>query len=267
MTGPVVREASSEIAIDRVPAPSQAEFEREFLRASRPAIFTDVVPGWRAWGLWSRDYFRRVWGDHKVPVMPTRGRYAQYDGQKGYLLREMPMAEALDRLDQGGEEGVYPIAPLDRYLHGLLDELDIPVYCKGRAGFRSRLWISAPDIGVPLHRDFSENLIGQLVGIKQLVVYPPEEWHHIYAFQRRSPVPTFCGIDGEAPDLVRFPRSAHARRVVITLRAGEMLFLPSRWWHQVRSVEPSINVNFWWAAGVYEKMIRLARTVGLAASV
>jgi lysine-specific demethylase 8 len=264
----IVRDASPEIVIDRVPAPSPAEFEERYRRASQPAIFTDVVPRWKAWGRWSRDYFRVTWGQHQVLVVPTRGRYVQHDAREGHLrFREMPMAEALERLDDGGENGVYLIVPLDQYLPGLLGEVEVPAYCKDRPGFRGRLWMNAPDIGVPLHRDFSENLIGQLDGVKQFVLYPPEEAHRLYAFPRRSPVPTFCQVDGEAPDPVRFPRCADARRAVVTLRAGEMLFLPSRWWHQVRSVEPSLSINFWWAAGVYERIIRVARRLGLTASV
>ena len=136
-----------------------------------------------------------------------------------------------------------------------------------RPGFRTRLWINAADIGTPLHRDFSENLIAQVRGTKQLILYPPEAAHSLYAFQRRSPVPGFSPVNAEVPDPVRFPRSVDARRAVVTLHAGEMLFLPSRWWHQVRSIEPSLNINFWWAAGVYEKIIRVAERLGLKASV
>jgi hypothetical protein len=261
-------DVSSEIVIDRVPAPSEAEFEREYVHGSRPVIITDVVQTWKAWGRWSSAHFRDTWGTQQVVATPTRDRYAQLNADKGFLpFREMPMTEALDRLERGGDDGVYLIVPLDRYLQDLLGDVDVPVYCKGRPGLRPRLWMSSPDIGIPLHRDFSENLVGQVYGVKRFVLYPPEEFHRLYAFPRRAAMPTFCMVDAESPDTRRFPRSAEARRIVVTLRAGEMLFLPSRWWHQVRSIEPSLSVNFWWAAGVYAKMIRVAQRIGLTASV
>src|SRR5581483_8060927 len=221
-------DVSSDMVIDRVPAPTEAEFQREYLHASRPVIFTDVVQTWKAWGRWSSAYFREVWGAHQVVATPARAGYAQVNASKGYLpFREMRMTEALERLERGGDEGVYLIVPLDRYLQGLLGELEVPVYCKGRPGLRPRLWMSAPDIGVPLHRDFSENLVAQVCGVKRFVLYPPEEFHRLYAFPRGAAMPTFCLVDGEAPDTRRFPRSADARRIVVTLRAGEILFLPS----------------------------------------
>lgn len=262
-----VHDMPSETMIDRVPAPSEDEFEQKYLRASRPVIFTDLVSSWKARERWSLDYFRTAWGEHQILSVLTRGRYAQHGVPNGYVYREMLMAEALDLLEGGQDEGAYLIVPLQRYLPGLLDDLDVPVYCNGRPGFRPHLWVSAPDIGVPLHRDFYENLLCQVTGVKQIVLYPPGEWHRLYAFQRRSPSPGFSPVNGEAPDATRFPRCADARRVVVTLRAGEMLFLPSRWWHQVRSLAYSTTVNFWWATGVYEKILRIAHRIGLTQSV
>lgn len=250
-----------------MPAPSQDEFERRFQDASYPVIFTDLIPRWRAWGRWSLPYFRTAWGGHRIQTVLTRGRYARHEIPDGYVYREMRMSEALDLLEGGGDDGAYVIVPLERYLDGLLGDVEVPAYCRGRPGFRAKLWVSAADIGVPLHRDFYENLLCQVVGIKQVVLYPPEDWHHLYAFQRRSPSPGWSPVDGEAPDVQRFPRSADARRIVITLRAGEVLFLPSRWFHQIRSLEHSVTVNFWWATGVYARILRMAHLVGLTQSV
>lgn len=266
----IAHNSSSEIVVERIAAPSPGEFERRFRRASVPVVLTDVASRWKAYGLWSHDYFREAWAQERVPVLPTRGRVGQYNPQIGYEFPEMPMAEAIDRLAQGGRESVYVMVPLDRYMQSLLDDVDVPVYCKGHPGFRSRLWVSGYDIGVRLHREFSENLIGQVSGVKELTIYPPEEWHHLYAFPNGVPVPTFCQVDledGEPPDPARFPRYAQARRAVVALQPGEMLFLPSRWWHHSRTIEPSVTITFWWAAGVYEKMIRVAQRMGLSPSV
>ena len=32
----------------------------------------------------------------------------------------------------------------------------------------------------------------------------------------------------------------------VILRPGEALFIPKGWWHFVRSLDPSLSVNFWW---------------------
>jgi hypothetical protein len=53
------------------------------------------------------------------------------------------------------------------------------------------------------------------------------------------------GVDFVAPDLARHPAYADARPQVVTLRAGDALFLPEGWWHQVDSDGTTIAVNFW----------------------
>ena len=260
----------SEILVERAPAVTPMDFERRYRRASQPVVFTDLIPKWKAWRRWSHKYFHDVWREHKVPVLPTRGKLGQYNPSKGYVFPEMRMADAVDRLQQGGHESVYIMVPLDRYMRGLLDEVDVPPYCAGHVGFRSRLWISGVDIGVRLHREFPENLICQVSGVKEITLYPSEEWHHLYAFPNTAPVPTFCQVDledGEPPDPARFPRYAQARRATVRIEPGDMLFMPSRWWHQSRTIEDSVTITFWWAAGVYETIMRAAQRIGLKPSV
>ncbi len=56
-------------------------------------------------------------------------------------------------------------------------------------------------------------------------------------------------VDFERPDFDRHPRFrealAHARSAV--LGPGDAIFIPSMWWHHVRSLEPfNVLVNYWW---------------------
>lgn len=30
------------------------------------------------------------------------------------------------------------------------------------------------------------------------------------------------------------------------LEEGEMIYIPPKWWHYVRSLTPSLSVSFWW---------------------
>jgi hypothetical protein len=41
----------------------------------------------------------------------------------------------------------------------------------------------------------------------------------------------------------------------------EALYLPSRWWHQVRSLGVSASFNFWWADGPLALVVRAAEWV------
>ena len=57
-------------------------------------------------------------------------------------------------------------------------------------------------------------------------------------------------VDLTKPDLARFPAFATARPLSCEIRAGDALYLPSFWWHEVRSKpdahQRNIAVNYWY---------------------
>ena len=61
----------------------------------------------------------------------------------------------------------------------------------------------------------------------------------------------FSQVRLEEPDYARFPKLKDAKGCQATLNAGDLLYLPSLWWHEVRSIEPSIAVNYWWGLNNY----------------
>ena len=53
-------------------------------------------------------------------------------------------------------------------------------------------------------------------------------------------------VDIENPDLERFPLFAKAPYLECILNEGEMLYIPEKCWHYVRSLSLSFSVSFWW---------------------
>ena len=77
--------------------------------------------------------------------------------------------------------------------------------------------------------------------------------HHRQALGTWSTAPQ-GGLDGcdfnpDAPDYQRFPRARDVTFLRVTLEAGDLLFLPEGWFHQVESVSTSLSVNFWVDSG------------------
>lgn len=53
--------------------------------------------------------------------------------------------------------------------------------------------------------------------------------------------------DPERPDPARFPAEQHAHKYVVRVNAGDVLFLPALWYHQVaQEGDPCIAVNTWY---------------------
>lgn len=54
-------------------------------------------------------------------------------------------------------------------------------------------------------------------------------------------------VEVENPDVERFPEFAKAPYQECVLQPGDVLFIPVRHWHYVRSLELSFSVSFWWS--------------------
>jgi lysine-specific demethylase 8 len=53
-------------------------------------------------------------------------------------------------------------------------------------------------------------------------------------------------VECEEPDLEKFPKFAEAPYLECLLKPGDMLYIPPKHWHYVRSLSVSFSVSFWW---------------------
>ena len=111
------------------------------------------------------------------------------------------------------------------------------------------LWAGHGGGCTPLHVDHVSNFFTQLAGRKRMLLFPPSQRYHLYPYPVHHPAGNdFSMVDVEDLDLERFPAVANARGYEVSLEAGDVLFLPARWWHYVRQCDPgheNLSLNFW----------------------
>ena len=106
--------------------------------------------------------------------------------------------------------------------------------------------MSRPGACSPLHYDAAHNTYVQIRGRKRFQLFPPNVSDDLYPFPRLHPSWRQSQVDMGDVDTARFPRFAGTPYVDLVLSAGEMLYIPPRWWHFVESRETSFSVSFWW---------------------
>ena len=97
------------------------------------------------------------------------------------------------------------------------------------------LWLGAAGVGVSTHYDVSHNLFFQVAGTKRFTLLPCESHKALRLF------PHWHGSNRQA----QATPPANLRQWEVTLGPGEVLFLPSRVFHQVTSLTPSVGINSW----------------------
>lgn len=96
-----------------------------------------------------------------------------------------------------------------------------------------------------MHHDPYYNLLVQVVGEKYIRLYSSSENEKLYPYQDRM-LHNSSQVDVENPDLKKFPLFSTAKFMETILKEGEMLFIPPKYWHYVRSLSISFSVSFWW---------------------
>ena len=148
--------------------------------------------------------------------------------------------------------------PPTYYVASLLIERALPGFAQANdAGLAQHginasasIWIGNR-VTASCHYDTPENLACCAVGRRRFTVFPPEQIDNLYPGPL-EPTPggqVVSMVDFDQPDFSRHPRFRDALATARTavLEPGDAIFIPSMWWHHVRSLEPfNVLVNYWW---------------------
>lgn len=101
------------------------------------------------------------------------------------------------------------------------------------------------------HYDLPDNIACVAAGRRRFTLFPPGQIGNLYMgpLDFNPAGQAISMVDLAQPDLERYPRFAEAmaHAQVAELDAGDAIFIPSMWLHDVAALEPfNILVNYWW---------------------
>ena len=255
---------------------SYRRFLADYVHRNRPVVVTGAITEWPALRKWTPAYFKERFGPKPVAVsyqetMPfdqfIDGVMASDEAHPGpYMFRLFLHENLPEALADVIPQNVYAFPR--RYASPLM-----------RAQWRRpdgylKLLIGGVGSKFPvLHYDGdnAHATITEVYGDKEFVMYPPEDGALLYPNPKQ---PNRSLVDDpNTPDLGRFPLVARARRHRAVLRPGDMVFVPSRWWHTARPLTPSVSVcmnildGSNWAGFVHETCVDAGRQSALKALV
>ena len=180
------------------------------------------------------------------------GRFTYAGDMAGFNFerRQCSFAELMALLDAAGDRPVYAGAVrIPDVLPALPDEAPMPLLPPDMERLTA-LWIGNGSRTLA-HWDLPQNLACVIAGRRRFVLLPPDQLPNLYV----GPIDvTLAGqpaslVDFAKPDLARFPRfgDAMAAALVADLDPGDVLYIPSLWWHHVETPPPfGAQINFWW---------------------
>jgi hypothetical protein len=188
------------------------------------------------------------------PEINGRPFYSDDFTRLNFDVRRGGLAEVLDDIADTFEmprPPTYYVASLliERALPGFAQHNDAGLARQGINASAS-IWIGNR-VTASCHYDTPDNLACCAVGRRRFTLFPPEQIDNLYPGPL-EPTPggqVVSVVDFDRPDFERHPRfrDAMKRARTAVLEPGDALFIPSLWWHHVRSLEPfNVLVNYWW---------------------
>lgn len=155
----------------------------------------------------------------------------------------------------------------------LVDDLDDSLLHFAKLAFNKEpdainFWMGDSRAITSMHKDPYENIYCVISGFKDFILIPPVDVHLVPRETYQSAVyetdkngimqikPLFddnnkpitlnwVSIDPLAPDLRKYPNYSKANVFRVRINAGDMLYLPSMWYHHVEQSHKCIAVNYW----------------------
>ncbi|GFP98779.1 putative lysine-specific demethylase jmjd5 [Phtheirospermum japonicum] len=227
-------------------------FLRHHFVPGSPVIISDSMNHWPAKSRWSdMNYLKKVVGFRTVPVEVGKN-YLSQDWKQELIT----FSEFLERIQSCGLSSANLTYLAQHQLFDQIQELkqDIvtPDYCFAGGGeMRSvNAWFGPPGTVTPLHHDPHHNILAQVVGKKYIRLYPASLSDELYP-HAESMLSNSSQVDLDNIDEREFPRMSDLAFVDCILEEGEMLYIPPKWWHYVRSLTTSFSVSFWWSGEGY----------------
>eukprot|EP00873_Tetraselmis_striata_P021099 jgi/Tetstr1/441363/TSEL_029612.t1 len=230
--------------------PSLEEFLLEHMLAGEggePVVIEGGMAGWPAMSRWADlGYLKHQCGFRTVPV--EVGEHYLADG---WTQRLMTLSDFITRHVEGGcgdgERAYLAQHPLFDQIPALRADIMTPEYCSLGEGEMQAVnaWFGPSGTVSCLHHDPHHNLLAQVVGTKYVRLYAPEQTPNLYPHDGLNSNTSQVDLD-HGDEGGRFPRFAGAAFREALLRPGQMLYIPPRWWHYVKSLSVSFSVSFWW---------------------
>ncbi|CAK7346519.1 unnamed protein product [Dovyalis caffra] len=142
-------------------------------------------------------------------------------------------------------------------LEGLREDIQTPTFLETKELASVNLWMNNAQSRSSTHYDPHHNLLCIVAGSKQVVLWPPSASPFLYPMPVYGEASNHSSIALENPDFSLYPRAKcsmdYSQKVI--LHAGDALFIPEGWFHQVDSDDLTIAVNFWWQSNIMSNML------------
>jgi hypothetical protein len=228
---------------------SKAQFWNDYVRKRRPCVLLNVDTFAELAEKWTDEYLQATIGDSSIPVTHSLGDRSYFRDDSAQLQRITFSGFLKQQRESPRTKQYILVKNMKNALPRLYDDVRNPDIIAGCKTYSKNFWYGTGTNRTELHFDFGDNLLGVLRGAKQIQLFSPSA--RVRPYHWTSPQPANFSPSDRAD---RFSSDKlPEKKIEFTLSAGEVLYLPTGWWHRIDS-NPGVAVNIWWSPGVWPLM-------------
>ena len=231
---------------------SPEDFIEGYVKNNRPVIIRKAIKKWPATRKWSFEYFGKHHGETEV----TANLYNVRE------IKKTTLEQLAKILAQENDSPTY----LQEwwFQHDcpeLMNDIKIPPHFSNDENLRilgfhnNTLWAGQEGAFTPIHQDTVHANVwtAQIMGKKEWVLIDPSA--------------TLFADESGKPDYSTFFKENTQCIMKGVLAAGDLLYVPYKWWHRANTIEDAISLNtFFITPSIVKAYIRDVMSIPLAAS-
>lgn len=217
-------------------------FYTDYIFLSKPLLMKNAAIFFPAFTLWTDDYLNST----VMPGTEVKVEKAKKENRSGET-ELYDFHEFLNFYNKTNQD-LYLVSDIPENIRQDL-LLPDPLQCRELYEnhlVSSTLWFSNGGTKSVIHTDDMENIQCVLDGFKKYVLVDPVKYGDYITID--DPVKAYSYIDVDDVDFEKYPElTNYIEYHHVTLNAGDCLYIPYRWIHQVNSYgSRNVAVNIWW---------------------
>eukprot|EP01117_Protostelium_nocturnum_P017055 TRINITY_DN6878_c0_g1_i1.p1 TRINITY_DN6878_c0_g1~~TRINITY_DN6878_c0_g1_i1.p1 ORF type:complete len:329 (-),score=125.44 TRINITY_DN6878_c0_g1_i1:14-1000(-) len=270
-------------SVERIEVPSPLEFYRNYVAQNKPVIIINAINHWPALSKWNTAYLKSMMGNEMVTVDVTPNGLGDSVLNDTFFVkpeeRKMTFSQFLEHHERRREkeEEIYYVQHQNGNFQSEFQNLSKDI--DSELSWASEAFGSSPDVVnfwmgedrsiSSLHKDHYENIYAVVTGQKHFTLLPPIDLRYLYEdqfidsrFEQRENGSwlvkeehpqnkvRWIPVDPDNADPIKYPLFKHANPIHCTVKAGEVLYLPSLYYHKVAQKGDkegkTIAINYWY---------------------
>ena len=237
-----------------VPCIHQEEIEKvelsKILSSNFPVVVRGILKDSFAVNNWSLDYLKKNYGDALVPYLEDKDDKKRYDTphyQKN-IINKLRLSGLVDNIRSGQRKHAISCASIFGSNEKILEEVNFRKIEElfGCKILRPELFVAGSQSSTYFHCAAGGNIFCQLHGEKRWIFVAP--WHSAWIYPNVGHNPSATSFVSpvitkkQEKDPSHYPLYNYIPKYTVQLSAGDILFNPPWWWHEVSNLSESIGM-------------------------